>query len=75
MSEAQAKAFLRRKCFALARELALSDEERRELSMMLPTRPGHDPVSWSLLTAEEYLLLSNWLDGARLVLALYRLRA
>lgn len=71
-----ARARLQRHAFALARELALSDEERRELAMMLPSRKGaSEPVSWALLEADEYAHLVNWMDGARLILALYRLRA
>lgn len=70
-----AKSRLRRHAFALARELTLTDEERRELAMMLPSRSGaHEPVSWSSLEAEEFAHLVAWLDGAHRVLALYRLR-
>jgi hypothetical protein len=55
--------------------LNLSDEERQELAMMLPGRKGSQgPVSWALLDVDELAHLVNWLEGARLVLALYRQR-
>lgn len=70
------RARLRRHAFALAGDLALSDEERRELAMMLPTRRGSSgPVSWATLTDEEFAVLVHMLDGARLVQAIYRMRA
>jgi hypothetical protein len=70
-----AKERLRRHAFALVRELNLSDEERQELAMMLPGRKGSQgPVSWALLDVDELAHLVNWLEGARLVLALYRQR-
>lgn len=66
---------LMRHAFALAHELALSDDERRELAMMLPSRrDAQGAVSWSLLDVDELAHLVLWLDGARLVHALYRLR-
>lgn len=70
-----ARARLMRQAFALARELALSDDERRELAMMLPSRrEAQAPVSWSALHVDELAHLVIQLEGARLVLALYRQR-
>lgn len=59
----------------LAAENGLSDEERRELAMMLPTRRGASgPVSWGLLSDDEIALLCAYLRGAMLVQDLRRLR-
>jgi hypothetical protein len=70
-----AKARLRRRAFALVGELNLDDDERRELAMMLPSRrDARGPVSWASLDEEEWAHLVLWLDGARLILALYRMR-
>lgn len=60
----------------LAGELRLSDSERRELAMMLPTRMGATgPVSWASLDERELSRIVKWLQGASLVLELYGLRA
>lgn len=60
---------------ALAGELRLTDEERRELAMMLPTQMGaSEPVSWATLDASELAHLVTWLNGARLVRDLIRMR-
>lgn len=70
-----AKLRLQRHAFALARELSLTDDERRELAMMLPSRKGASgPVSWADLEVDEFAHLVIELEGARLVLALYRMR-
>ena len=67
---------LRRHAFALARELNLTDEERREVAMRLPSRSGaQGPVSWALLDVDELAHLVAWLQGAEIVHALYRQRA
>lgn len=61
---------------ALAADLRLTDDERRELAMMLPSRMGASgPVSWALLDKSELAHLVMWLAGAQLVRDLLRLRA
>ena len=57
--------YLTRYAFALANELGLTDEERRELAMMLPTRMNaHEPVSWAVLDVKELATMVHWLNGA-----------
>lgn len=69
------RAHLMRLCWALAKDLTLTDDERRELAMMLPTRgDASEPVSWATLDASELAHLANWLSGARLVRDLLRMR-
>lgn len=64
------------RAWLLAGELRLSDSERRELAMMLPTRSGASgPVSWAMLDERELSRIVKWLQGANLVLELYGLRA
>lgn len=59
----------------LAEQIGLTDEERREVAMMLPTRmDASGPVSWGLLSDAELATLCSWLKGAILVLHLRDLR-
>lgn len=68
-------AYLMRYARALSDDLGLSDEERRELAMMLPTRSGaQGPVSWRELTVEELAIMVHWLNGAMKVYELLSLR-
>lgn len=70
-----ARTRLARHAFAIARDLGLSDDERREWAMMLPSRRGASgPVSWADLTTDEFAHLVIQLDGARLHRDLIRLR-
>ena len=67
---------LARKAFLIARDLGLSDVERRELAAMLP---GTDVApngqrSWAGLERDDLAHLILWLEGARLVRDLMRLR-
>ena len=74
--EVDTLSYLRRYAFALSNELGLTDEERRELAMMLPTRmDATEPVSWSTLSVKEYATLVHWLNGAAKVYSLLRQRA
>jgi|DEB3_MinimDraft_2_1074329.scaffolds.fasta_scaffold103196_2 hypothetical protein len=58
-----------------AEQIGLTDAERRELAMMLPTRPdASEPVSWGRLTDQELALMCSWLRGAMLVKDLESLR-
>lgn len=60
----------------LAQQLTLTDDERRELAMMLPTRSGATgPVSWGSLSPGELARIVKWLEGAGFVLELLGLRA
>ncbi len=60
---------------ALSDDLGLTDEERRELAMMLPSRSGATgPVSWKQLSVEELAIMVHWLNGALKVYELLRLR-
>lgn len=60
---------------ALAGELGLSDEERRELAMRLPSQSGATgPVSWELLDAEDLAIMVHWLNGSLMVYELLRQR-
>ena len=53
----------------------MTDEERRELAMMLPSRSGATgPVSWRELSVEELAIMVHWLNGALKVYELLRLR-
>ena len=64
-----------RYAFALAKELGLSDEERRELAMMLPSQmDAHEPVSWATLDVTELATMVHWLNGATRVYSLLRQR-
>ena len=64
-----------RYAFALCKELTLSDDERRELAMMLPSRMNAtEPVSWKELDVGELAVLVHWLNGATKVVTLLRLR-
>lgn len=64
-----------RRAQALAGELGLSDEERRELAMMLPGQMGASgPVSWRQLTESDLATMVHWLNGAMKVYELLALR-
>jgi len=68
-------AYLMRYARALAADLGLTDEERRELAMMLPSRSdATGPVSWRDLSVEELAIMVHWLNGAMKVYELLRLR-
>ena len=60
---------------ALAADLGLTDDERRELPMMLPGQSGaQSPVSWSKLSAQDLTIMVHWLNGSLKVYELLRLR-
>ena len=64
-----------RRAFAVARALGLSDTERAELANLLPgIDAGTGRVSWSVLDVDQLAHLVTWLEGARLVRDLMRLR-
>lgn len=69
------RAYLMRYARALATELGLTDDERRELAMMLPSRMNQsEPLSWSRLDSKELATMVHWLNGALRVYSLLRLR-
>lgn len=69
------RSYLMRYARALAGDLGLTDEERRELAMRLPSQShAQGPVSWGKLTVEELAIMVHWLNGALTVYELLRLR-
>lgn len=75
-SELPARTRLMRHAHALAREMDLSDDERRELAMMLPGQEGAQAaVSWATLDEVELAVMVQWLRGAQLVRDVKRLRS
>ncbi len=69
------RTYLMRYARALAGELGLSDDERRELAMRLPGQSGaQGPVSWSKLSVEDLAIMVHWLNGSLLVYELLRMR-
>lgn len=66
---------LLRRAYAIARSLSLTDDERHQLAMMIPSLHGaQDGVSWASLDPDELYHLCIMLEGAQRVLELYRLR-
>lgn len=69
------RVYLMRYARALAADLGLTDDERRELAMMLPTRShATGPVSWGDLRVDELAIMVHWLNGSLKVYELLRLR-
>lgn len=59
-----------------ARDVGLSDEERRELAMMLPGQSSASgPVSWAHLSETDLAVMCAWLRGARLFVDLVAQRS
>ena len=70
------RAFQNRRAFALATEVGLTDDERRELAFMLPSQSAASgPVSWASVSDADLRLLGDWLHGAVLCARLAALRA
>jgi hypothetical protein len=61
----------RRKMFVLAKELGLSDDDRIEFAKALLWR---DLTSWKQLNDAQVLRILDGLEGARMVIELYRQR-
>jgi hypothetical protein len=61
----------RRKIHVLAKELGMSDDDRIEFARALLWR---DITSWSQLNDDQVYRLLDALEGARLVIELYRQR-
>lgn len=76
MSYADDTGYLRRRAFAVSADLGLTDAERRELAAMLPGTPisENGERSWRTLEPEDWAHLITWMDGARLVRDLMRMR-
>lgn len=69
------RVYLMRYARALAADLGLTDDERRELAMRLPGQSGaQGPVSWSQLSAQDLAIMVHWLNGSLLVYELLRQR-
>lgn len=69
------RAYLMRRARALAGDLGLTDEERRELAMMLPDQKGASgPVSWGQCTDDDLSVMVQWLHGARHVYDILSMR-
>jgi len=70
------KHHLQRKAFAIATDLGLTADERRELAHMLPGTEQNTSGrrSWVTLDQDDLAHLVTWLDGARLVRDLLSMR-
>lgn len=76
MTPEQHRAYLMRRCRALAGELQLSDAERWELAMMLPGQvAASGPVRWGRLDTKDLAVLCHWLRGMELFVGLCVTRA
>lgn len=72
---ASTRTYLMRRAQALASELGLDDDERRELAMMLPGQmSASGPVSWKHLDVGDLATMVHWLNGATKVYELVRMR-
>lgn len=76
MTPERQRAYLMRRCRALAAQLQLSDDERWELAMMVPGQSGASgPVHWDCLSTQDLAVLCHYLRGAELFVDLCVARA
>lgn len=67
---------LRRKCFALAKGLGLDDDQRHELSVLIPgIDPDRGPFGWRHFSFDQLARLCDYLCGAVYVEKIQRDRA